>query len=117
MKLPYHRFSEDYQPDAMHTVRRVVSCVINWLSQQMQSTSFEKVAEAERKIRNSNSFDEGVMFVLQKEHKEIANGRIKSLLCPGINWLQGGSFYQCGESFEKPPWLAGGGFFINKYKH
>ena len=42
-RLEYHQFSEDYQPDAMQTIRRVASCVIHWLTQQLQSTSYNKV--------------------------------------------------------------------------
>lgn len=79
MKLPYHQFSNDYQPDAMHTIRRVASCVIHWLSQQMQTLSLEKLSASERAVRKE-PMDEGVVYVLTNEQKKIANGRIQKLV-------------------------------------
>ena len=49
MKLPYHRFHRDYQPDGMHTVTDVVKTVMSWLT---GNAEINKLRQAEEEFKS-----------------------------------------------------------------
>ncbi|XP_066924621.1 uncharacterized protein [Clytia hemisphaerica] len=81
MQLPYHGFSEDYQPDGMHTVKRVTSCIIHWLSQQKPNKfPLEKVKRAEEQNHTNVDYDENMTYTLTAEDIKLANERIRKVI-------------------------------------
>ena len=68
MELEYHKFDNDYQPDAMHTFRRVTSAVINWLIQKDNNLEKVKASEAARRSENENIDD--ITYVLTGADKK-----------------------------------------------
>ena len=47
IKLPYHHFHHDYQPDGMHTVTDAVKTVMNWLR---GNVDIKKLRQAEEEF-------------------------------------------------------------------
>uniref|UniRef100_A0A7M5XIY5 DUF4218 domain-containing protein n=2 Tax=Clytia hemisphaerica TaxID=252671 RepID=A0A7M5XIY5_9CNID len=82
MELPYHGFHDDYSPDAMHTVRRVVGNIIHWLTQQkVKANTFAKVYNAETSRRSSELIG-NLTFVMKEEEKAASNERIQNVHFP-----------------------------------
>ena len=51
MKLPYHQFHRDCQPDGMHTVTDVVKTMMNWLTGNVDTN---KLRQAEEEFKSVN---------------------------------------------------------------
>eukprot|EP00111_Clytia_hemisphaerica_P017242 TCONS_00051040-protein len=75
MKLPYHDFSRDVQPDGMHTIRRAVMNVIQYISRQVQASSIEQVTAAEKELRGKKLKKDHTR-VLSCEETTLGNSRV-----------------------------------------
>ncbi|XP_066913307.1 uncharacterized protein [Clytia hemisphaerica] len=75
MKLPYHDFSRDVQPDGMHTIRRAVMNVIQYISRQVQASSIDQVTAAEKELRGKKLKKDHTR-VLSSEETTLGNSRV-----------------------------------------
>ena len=49
MKLPYHQFHCEYQPDGMHTVTDLIKTVMSWLT---SNSDIKKLRQAEEEFKS-----------------------------------------------------------------
>ena len=80
MKLPYHKYHHDYQPDPMHTVADVVEHVIHFLigkvNMDKQKAAEEEMGEVKKRKVNSK------IARLSKNEISLGNKRCRSLKFP-----------------------------------
>ena len=91
MKLPYHQFHRDYQPDGMHTVADVVKTVIDWLTGNADINKLLQAEEEFKSVRPEKIADKIVALTVKE--KTIGNHRCRSLKSPkGFSGFSGDVF-------------------------
>ena len=73
MKLPYHQFHRDYQPDGMHTVTDVVKTVIDWLTVNVDINKLLQAEEEFKSVRPEKIADKIVTLTVKEKQLEITD--------------------------------------------
>ena len=66
MKLSYHQFHRDYQPDGMHTVTDVVKTVMSWLTGNTDINELRQAEEEFKSVRPEKIEDKIVTLTVKE---------------------------------------------------
>ena len=104
IKLPYHQFYRDYQPDGMHTVTDVIKTVMNWLTVNVDINKLRQAEEEFKSVIPEKIADKIVTSTVKE--KTIGNHRCRSLKFPkDFSVFFWRLFQESNDDTEKHTWI------------